>query len=133
MAQSMRIALEDRGILAVTGPDAREFLQGIVTNDIDKVDRARSIYAALLTPQGKFLFDFFICEDGSGGLLLDTRLDRIESLAQRLDFYRLRAKVDIPMPAVTGALPRSSGTGQPGWPVSSALRAMRGMTTGASS
>ena len=91
----MRIALEDRGILAVAGPDAREFLQGIVTNDINRVDRARSIYAALLTPQGKFLFDFFICDDGSGGLLLDTRLDRIESLAQRLDFYRLRAKVDI--------------------------------------
>ena len=95
MAQSTRIALEDRGILAVAGPDAREFLQSIITNDINKVDRARSIYAALLTPQGKFLFDFFICDDGSGGLLLDTRLDRIGSLAQRLDFYRLRAKVDI--------------------------------------
>ena len=72
MQNNVRIALEDRGVLAVTGPAARSFLQGIVTNDVDKVDPARAVYAALLTPQGKFLFDFFIADDGNGGLLLDT-------------------------------------------------------------
>ncbi len=94
-AQTRRVSLGDRGVLAAGGPDARTFLQGIVTNDIDKVDRARSVYAALLTPQGKFLFDFIICDDGHGGLLIDTPRDRLGELAARLDFYRLRARVTL--------------------------------------
>ncbi len=95
MTDTSRVALEGRGVLAIDGPDARAFLQGIITNDIDQVDRACAIYAALLTPQGKFLFDFFIADDGDGGLLLDTRRDRLDTLVERLDFYRLRAKVQI--------------------------------------
>ncbi len=95
MTDTVRIALEGRGILAIDGPEARPFLQGIITNDIDQVDRGCAIYAALLTPQGKFLFDFIIAEDGEGGLLLDTRRDRLDALHERLDFYRLRAKVRI--------------------------------------
>ena len=95
MTDTSRVALEGRGVLAIDGPDARAFLQGIITNDIDQVDRACAIYAALLTPQGKFLFDFFIADDGDGGLLLDTRRDRLDTLVERLDFYRLRAKVRI--------------------------------------
>ena len=90
-----RVELEGRGVLAIDGPDARAFLQGIITNDVSQVDRACAIYAALLTPQGKFLFDFFIADDGEGGLLLDTRRDRLDALVERLDFYRLRAKVRI--------------------------------------
>ena len=95
MTETSRVALEGRGVLAIDGPDARTFLQGIITNDIGQVDRACAIYAALLTPQGKFLFDFFIADDGEGGLLLDTRRDRLDGLVERLDFYRLRAKVRI--------------------------------------
>ena len=95
MTDTSRVALEGRGVLAIDGPDARTFLQGIITNDIGQVDRACTIYAALLTPQGKFLFDFFVADDGDGGLLLDTRLDRLDALVERLDFYRLRAKVRI--------------------------------------
>ncbi len=95
MMETSRVALEGRGVLAIDGPDARTFLQGIITNDIGQVDRARAIYAALLTPQGKFLFDFFVAEDDDGGLLLDTRRDRIDALLERLDFYRLRAKVHV--------------------------------------
>ncbi len=95
MTDTSRVAIEGRGVLAIDGPDARAFLQGIITNDIDQVDRACAIYAALLTPQGKFLFDFFIADDGDGGLLLDTRRDRLDTLVERLDFYRLRAKVRI--------------------------------------
>ncbi len=95
MTETSRVALESRGVLAIDGPDARTFLQGIITNDIGQVDRACAIYAALLTPQGKFLFDFFIAEDGEGSLFLDTRRDRVDALLERLDFYRLRAKVRI--------------------------------------
>ena len=90
-----RIALADRGVLAVAGPDARAFMQGLVTNDVGKVDRARAVYAAMLTPQGKFLFDFVMMDDGEGGLLLDAAAARLEALAKRLAFYRLRARVEI--------------------------------------
>ncbi|MDE0417213.1 MAG: folate-binding protein [bacterium] len=95
MTDTSRVELAGRGVLAIDGPDARTFLQGIITNDVGQVDRACAIYAALLTPQGKFLFDFFVADDGDGGLLLDTRRDRLDALVERLDFYKLRAKVRI--------------------------------------
>lgn len=89
------IPLTDRGVLAVQGPETRTFLQGIITNDIGKVDRTRSIYAALLTPQGKFLFDFIIHDDGSDGVLLESQADRLGDLARRLTMYKLRSKATI--------------------------------------
>ncbi len=95
MTDLQRIALANRGVLAISGPEARSFLQGVVTNDVNKVDVTRSVYAALLTPQGKFLFDFFLADDGAGGLLLDTKKERLEELAKRLKFYKLRAKAEI--------------------------------------
>lgn len=95
MTDLKRIILSDRGVLSVTGAEARSFLQGIITNDVNKVDATRSLYAALLTPQGKFLFDFFLYDDGDGGLLLDTKKERLEELAKRLKFYKLRAKAEI--------------------------------------
>lgn len=95
MGRPIRVALTDRGVLAVSGPDARGFMQGIVTNDVRRVDRARVVYAALLTPQGKFLFDFVMADDGAGGLLLDTKRERLPALADRLAFYKLRAKADV--------------------------------------
>src|ERR1700761_4948884 len=88
------IFLEDRSVIAVTGPEARTFLQGLITNDIEKVAPGRAVYAALLTPQGKILFDFLITE-GDGGLLIDGRLDTRDALIKRLSMYKLRAKVQI--------------------------------------
>ncbi len=94
MAKSRFAFLEDRGVLSVSGEDARAFLQGIVTNDVDKVTPDGAIYAALLTPQGKYLFDFFIAARGDD-LLLDAEAARLPDLAKRLTMYRLRAKAEI--------------------------------------
>ena len=88
------IVLEDRGVLRVSGPEAHDFLQGLISNDMKKVAVDNSIYAALLTPQGKFLFDFFISQQG-GDFLLETRLERIPDLLRRLKLYKLRADVSI--------------------------------------
>lgn len=84
--------LTDRAVIAVSGPEARSFLQGLVTNDVEKA--AAGLYAALLTPQGKILFDFLMREQ-SGTLLLDCRRELREALIKRLSMYKLRAKVEI--------------------------------------
>jgi len=92
---SCRIAtLADRMILAVGGADARSFLQALVSNDVAKATAGQAIYAALLTPQGKFLFDFILIEH-DGRLLLDCEAARAPALAKRLGLYRLRAEVAI--------------------------------------
>lgn len=90
-------ALSERGVLRVGGPDARSFLQGLVTNNIDLAQQDRAVYAALLTPQGKFLFDFFISADpaDNAALLLDCDGARMADLVKRLTMYKLRAKVEI--------------------------------------
>lgn len=88
------VSLDDRGVLALGGADARGFLQGMVSNDVTLVGPERAIYAALLTPQGKYLFDFIIFEQDDE-LLLDVEAARRQELAQRLTMYRLRAKVTI--------------------------------------
>jgi tRNA-modifying protein YgfZ len=90
----MTFWLDDRAVIAVSGPEARDFLQGLVTNDIRRVEPGSLSYAALLTPQGKILFDFLIgSQDGT--LLLDVPASARDALAKRLTLYRLRAKVDI--------------------------------------
>jgi len=86
--------LDDRALLSVAGPDARSFLQGLISNDIEKATASRGIYAALLTPQGKFLFDFLIVEQ-DGRLLFDAERGRRADLKKRLTFYKLRAKATI--------------------------------------
>jgi tRNA-modifying protein YgfZ len=83
----------DRTVLRIAGPEARDFLQGLVTNDIGGLARG-PVYAALLTPQGKYLFDFILLADGAA-ILFDVKADRAQALAQRLAMYRLRAKVEI--------------------------------------
>jgi folate-binding protein YgfZ len=88
------IRLDDRAVIAVNGPEARSFLQGLITNDIEKVRPEKAIYAALLTPQGKVLFDFLIAE-GDGALLIDCDRSARDGLIRRLSMYRLRAKVQI--------------------------------------
>ena len=90
----MRALLDDRAIIALAGPDARTLLQGLITNDIGKLTPENALYAALLTPQGKLLFDFLIVE-GEGAVLLDCAAGTADALAKRLTMYRLRAKVEI--------------------------------------
>lgn len=82
-----------RRILRISGPDARSFLQGLISNDVNKVDTGL-VYAALLTPQGKYLADFFLLKDGDT-LLLDVATSHADSLHKRLNMYRLRADVQI--------------------------------------
>lgn len=91
---SYHTKLADRGVIAVTGDDCDGFLQGIVTNDVFRVTDTRAGYGAVLTPQGKYLFDFFMIRNGDG-LLLDTEKDRIDAFVKKLSMYKLRAKVDI--------------------------------------
>jgi len=86
--------LENRSIISVKGAEARSFLQGLVSNDMEQCVPARGIYAALLTPQGKILFEFFVV-DHEDGFQLDCAAVRAADLIKRLTFYRLRAKVDI--------------------------------------
>lgn len=86
--------LPNRSILSVSGPDARQFLQGLISNDMRKVSSERAIWAALLTPQGKFLHDFFITER-DGAFFLEVETHRREDLIKKLKLYRLRAKVDL--------------------------------------
>lgn len=84
---------DTRRILRIAGSDARSFLQGLVTNDVDKVDDGL-VYAALLTPQGKYLADFFLVADGTD-ILLDVDGSLADPLKMRLSMYKLRADVSI--------------------------------------
>ena len=86
--------LEDRGILFVQGKDAKEFLQNIITNDINKVNEANSCFASLLTPQGKYLFDFLIIKH-KNGYFVDCEKLQIENLYNQLILYKLRSKIEI--------------------------------------
>ena len=86
--------LDDRAVLRIAGEDVRGFLQGLVTCNMDTVSPAQAGFGALLSPQGKILFDFLIAEDAEG-FLLDTAASQSEALAKRLAMYRLRAKITI--------------------------------------
>lgn len=80
----------ERAVLRMEGRDARAVLQSTVTNDLEKLAPGRALYAALLTPQGKYLFDFLLLEAPDGAVLIDTPAARAEALAQRLRMYCLR-------------------------------------------
>jgi hypothetical protein len=86
--------LEDRAVLAVAGPEARGFLQGLITNDVEQLAPGKGLYAALLTPQGKILFDFFLAE-GDGAVLIDCAASARDALLKRLSMYKLRSKVTL--------------------------------------
>ncbi|MEE9388684.1 MAG: folate-binding protein [Paracoccaceae bacterium] len=105
--------MENRTILTVTGADRAKFLQGLVSNDVPNTGAALT-YAALLTPQGKYLVDFFL-QAVPDQILIDVAHDMADALLTRLSMYKLRADVDINRsdlnvargtgPAPTGALP----------------------------
>ena len=90
--------LPDRGVVKVAGEPARGFLNGLLTADIGKVTPQNACFAALLTPQGKIVADFLITEAPSGhggGFLIDCPRALAQTLADKLSFYKLRAKVEI--------------------------------------
>lgn len=89
------VKLPGRGLIAVTGEDRHAFLQALVSNDLDLLQTQPSLYACLLTPQGKFLFDFIIYQDGDRLLLDCEGGSRAEALLKRLKMYKLRSKVDM--------------------------------------
>ena len=86
--------LEDRGILFIQGSDTKEFLQNLITNDINKVDEANSCFSSLLTPQGKYLFDFLVVEHKKG-YFIDCEKKQIEELFKQLNIYKLRSDIEI--------------------------------------
>ena len=87
--------LPHRSVIAVSGPDRAEFLQGLISNDTMKVGPGRAIWAALLTPQGRFLNDMFVVEDDRETFLLETERERAPALARKLKMYTLRSKVTV--------------------------------------
>ena len=94
MSAAGYVLLPDRGVLALHGGEARSFLQGLISNDVTGISEDQAGYGALLTPQGKFLFDLFIAQEGAQ-LLLESEAARLEQLLRRLLMYRLRTKVEI--------------------------------------
>ncbi len=87
--------LHDRGVVRVSGPVARGFLDGLVTCDMDKVTPAQGQYGALLTPQGKILADFIVTQTEDDAFLLDCPILTVPDLIKRLTFYKLRARVTL--------------------------------------
>ena len=90
--------LEDRGVLSVSGAEATSFLQGLLTNDVERLGPSEARYGALLTPQGKILFDMIVVRELDGdepSYLIDCAAAQAADLAKRLGFYKLRAKVAI--------------------------------------
>src|SRR5215467_7270890 len=88
--------LPDRGVLKVVGDDARKFLNGLLTADVAKVTPGQAVYAALLTPQGKIMVDMIVAEapaEDGGGFFIDCPKALAKTLTDRLNFYKLRAKV----------------------------------------
>ncbi len=94
MEKDQIILLEDRGLISITGSDAKNFLQNIITNDIEKVNNFCSIFSALFTPQGKYLFEFFLIQS-KDGYLLDCDGKATNEIINYLTKYRLRSKLEI--------------------------------------
>jgi len=86
--------LQDRAILYVNGVDAKDFLQNLVSNDINKVTEYSSCFASLLTPQGKFLYEFIILKHKQG-YLIDCEKSQSEEIFKQLNLYKIRSKVEI--------------------------------------
>jgi folate-binding protein YgfZ len=94
MEKDKIILLEDRGLISITGEDSKNFLQNIVTNDVEKVSTSNSIFSALFTPQGKYLFEFFLLLTKEG-FLLDCDNKFTNEIITYLSKYKLRSKIEI--------------------------------------
>ena len=94
MEKDQIILLEDRGLISITGEDTKNFLQNIITNDINKVNFSSSIFSALFTPQGKYLFEFFLIQT-KDSYLLDCDNEFTKEIINYLLKYKLRSKIEI--------------------------------------
>lgn len=94
MEKDKIILLEDRGLISITGEDSKNFLQNIITNDVEKVSTSNSIFSALFTPQGKYLFEFFLLLTKEG-FLLDCDNKFTNEIIAYLSKYKLRSKIEI--------------------------------------
>ena len=94
MEKNEVIILDDRGFIHVKGSEAKDFLQNIVTNDLEKVTNSSTVFSSILTPQGKYLFDFFILKF-EDSYLLECEKKSTEEIIKLLNFYKLRSKVDL--------------------------------------
>ena len=94
MKKDQIFILKDRGVLSISGQDSKDFLQNLVTNDINKVTDTQSCFSSLLTPQGKYLFDFMIVKN-KDGYFIDCELNQINGLIKRLNVYKLNSKIEI--------------------------------------
>ncbi len=94
MEKDQIFILKDRGVAYISGEDSKDFLQNIVTNDINKVTDISSCFASMLTPQGKYLFDFIIVKYKQG-YFLDCEKNQINQLVDRLNIYKLNSKIEI--------------------------------------
>ena len=94
MEKNEVITLEDRGFIQVNGPEAKDLLQNIVTNDIEKVTNSSTVFSSILTPQGKYLFEFFVLKL-KDGYLLECEKKSTGEIIKLLKFYKLRSKVDF--------------------------------------
>ena len=94
MKKDQIFILKDRGVLLISGQDSKDFLQNLVTNDINKVTETQSCFSSLLTPQGKYLFDFMIVKH-KDGYFIDCELNQINGLINRLNVYKLNSKIEI--------------------------------------
>jgi len=94
MEKNEVITLEDRGFIQVNGPEAKDFLQNIVTNDIEKVTSSLTLFSSILTPQGKYLFDFFVLKSKES-YFLECEKKLTPEIMKLLNFYKLRSKVDF--------------------------------------
>ena len=86
--------LEDRSILYINGKDSKDFLQNLISNDINKVSEQSSCFASLLSPQGKFLFEFIVVKHKSG-YFIDCEKSQSEEIFKQLNLYKIRSKVEI--------------------------------------
>ena len=94
MEKDQIVILEDQGLISVEGPDAKDFLQNIISNDIEKVSESNSIFSGIFTPQGKYLYEFFIIKNNES-YFLDCDSTFKEELIKHLLKYKLRSKIDI--------------------------------------
>ena len=94
MEKNQIVILEDRSLILVEGIDNKEFVQIIISNDIDKINESNSIFSAIFTPQGKYLYEFFIIKN-KDGYLLDCHTEIKDDLIKHLSKYKLRSKIEI--------------------------------------
>ena len=94
MKKDQIILLDDRGLISIIGKDARKFLQNIITNDVEKVSSSSTIFSAILTPQGKYLFEFFLIQS-KNGFLLDCDKKFTDEIISYLSKYKLRSDIEV--------------------------------------